>query len=149
MSAGARPMIACTASLACAPVPGAARSASRAIASYRRFSTVAGLRRQYDAQTIRFEPLDAAADLAPLARLPGVERMNPTEDGCELRLQAGTDPAALMREMTALVPPARVELARVRLEDVFIRLVSESVTSEDERSLRANLQGLGVEGAVV
>jgi ABC-2 type transport system ATP-binding protein len=108
-----------------------------------------GLSRQYDTRTVRFEPLDADADLSPLARLPGVERMDRVGDGCELRLAAGTDPAGLMREMTALVPPARVELARVRLEDVFIRLVSEGTTSEDERSLRANLQGLGVEGAAV
>ena len=110
---------------------------------------MAGLRRQYDARTVRFEPLAAGADLLPLARLPGVERMERSEDGCELRLAAGTDPAGLMREMTALVPPARVELARVRLEDVFVRLVSEGVSSEDERTLRANLQGLGMEGAAV
>ena len=110
---------------------------------------MAGLRRQYDTRTVRFEALDAGADLWPLARLPGVERMERTGDGCELRLAAGTDPAGLIREMTALVPPARVELARVRLEDVFVRLVSEGVSSEDERSLRANLQGLGIEGAAV
>jgi hypothetical protein len=56
----------------------------------------------------------------------------------------------VMRELTALVPPARVELARVRLEDVFVRLVSEdAVSADDEKSLRANLQGLGVEGAAV
>jgi hypothetical protein len=55
-----------------------------------------------------------------------------------------------MREMTALEAPARVELARVRLEDVFVRLVSEDAAgSVDERSLRANLQGLGVEGAAL
>ena len=108
-----------------------------------------GLRRQYDTRTVRFEPLDANADLAPLARLPGVERMARVDEGCELRLAPGTDPAALMRDMTALVPLARVELARVRLEDVFVRLVSEGTTAEDERSLRANLQGLGVEGVTV
>ena len=80
----------------------------------------------------------------------GVEGMERAGDGCELRLAAGTDPAAVMRETTALVPPARVELARVRLEDVFVRLVSEDAASvEDEKSLRANLRGLGAEGATV
>jgi hypothetical protein len=55
-----------------------------------------------------------------------------------------------MRQIAATVAPARIELARVRLEDVFIRLVSDSApTLEAERALRANLQGLGTEGAAV
>jgi hypothetical protein len=50
--------------------------------------------------------------------------------------------------MAASVAPARLELARVRLEDVFIRLVSEGMRTDDaERALRANLQGLGTEAA--
>jgi ABC-2 type transport system ATP-binding protein len=111
---------------------------------------MAGLRRQFDLRTVRFEPLEAGADLSSFARLAGVERIERSGEGCELRLVEGTDPATVMREMTALVPPARVELARVRLEDVFVRLVSEDAAGvEDERSLRANLQGLGVEGAAV
>jgi len=112
--------------------------------------SMSGLRRQYDTRTVRFEPLDVDADLSVFARMAGVERMERAGDGCELRLAAGTDPAAVMRDMTALVPPARVELARVRLEDVFVRLVSEDAASaDDEKSLRANLQGLGTEGAAV
>jgi ABC-2 type transport system ATP-binding protein len=111
---------------------------------------MAGLRRQFDTRTVRFEPLAADADLSPFAHLAGVERMELTAEGCELRLAAESDPAAVMREMTALEAPARVELARVRLEDVFVRLVSEDAAgSVDERSLRANLQGLGVEGAAL
>jgi ABC-2 type transport system ATP-binding protein len=111
---------------------------------------MAGLRRQFDVQVIRFEPLDAEADLSPLRRLPGVIETKPMEGGCELRLAAGTDPAGVMRQIAAAVAPARVELARVRLEDVFIRLVGESArTEEAERALRANLQGLGAEAALV
>jgi ABC-2 type transport system ATP-binding protein len=111
---------------------------------------MSGLRRQYDTRTIRFEPLDAAADLTPFHRLHGVESMEQSDDQCEVRLGAGVDPAAVMREMTAIVAPARVELARVRLEDVFINLVSrETADEEAQRTLRANLQGLGMEGAAV
>jgi ABC-2 type transport system ATP-binding protein len=111
---------------------------------------MAGLRRQYDRSLIRFEPLDADADLSALRVLPGVLEMRPMEGGCELRLIPGSDPAVVMRQIAATVAPARLELARVRLEDVFIRLVGESAPGADaERALRANLQGLGTEAAVV
>ena len=111
---------------------------------------MAGLRHQYDTRTIRFEPLDREADLLPMRRVGGVERLDVTEYGCEVRLAAGSDPASAIREMAWLVAPARVELARIRLEDVFIRLVSEQAgTDESERALRANLQGLGTEKAAV
>ena len=39
--------------------------------------SVAAIRRRYDPRTIRFEPLDAAADLAPIRALPEVERIEP------------------------------------------------------------------------
>jgi ABC-2 type transport system ATP-binding protein len=109
---------------------------------------MAGLRRQFDPGTIRFEPLEAEADLRALGAVRGVEHVSPTADGCEIRLRGGTDPAAAIRDLVATVPPARVELARVRLEDVFIRLVSdEAATDAAARALRADLQGLGPEGA--
>jgi len=111
---------------------------------------MAGLRRQYDRSLIRFEPLDADADLSVLRVLPGVLEMRPMDGGCELRLIPGSDPAVVMRQIAATVAPARLELARVRLEDVFIRLVGESAPGADaERALRANLQGLGTEAALV
>ena len=55
-----------------------------------------------------------------------------------------------MRTIAAAVAPARIELARVRLEDVFIRLVSEGGEATDTaHALRANLQGQGIEGAAI
>jgi ABC-2 type transport system ATP-binding protein len=108
-----------------------------------------GLRRQYDTQTIRFEPLDAQADLSPLRSLAGVEQMTLTADGCEIRLRPGVDPPAAIRQIAAAVAPARVEVARIRLEDVFIRLVTERGGDETAHALRANLQGMATEGAGV
>ena len=103
---------------------------------------MAGLRRQYDPRTIRFEPFDADADLLPLTRIPGVDAMQRTRDGCTIALRAGTDPSSVMRELVRTLPPARVEMARLRLEDVFIRLVSGGIDSvENERALRADLTG--------
>jgi ABC-2 type transport system ATP-binding protein len=109
---------------------------------------MAGLRRQFDPQAIWFEPFDPAADLRVLQTLPCVEHLSPTADGCEIRLRAGTDPAAAIRELVATVAPARVELSRVRLEDVFIRLVSDDAATEAAaHALREDLQGLGPDGA--
>jgi ABC-2 type transport system ATP-binding protein len=111
---------------------------------------MAGLRRQYNRGVIQFEPLNAGADLSLLRRVPDVREVRLTAEGCDLHLVDGSDPAVAMREIASAVPPARLELARVRLEDVFVRLVAqETETEEAERALRANLQGLGMEGAAV
>jgi hypothetical protein len=70
-----------------------------------------------------------------------------TGDGCEILLAEGTDPGAAMRDIAARVAPARMELARVRLEDVFVRVVSEgSHQPESMQALRTHLQGLAVKG---
>jgi ABC-2 type transport system ATP-binding protein len=111
--------------------------------------SMAGLRRQYDTRTIRLEPLDAAADLSVLRELAGAEYIRGDNESCEIRLRPGFEPVEAMRRIAALVPPARLELARITLEDVFVRLVTEGSVSDDaERKLRANLQGLGTEAAI-
>ena len=111
---------------------------------------MAGLRRQFDTRVIRFEPLDATANLAALRLVSGVEAIDVTGEGCDVRLTAGTEPADAMRQIAATIAPARIELARIRLEDVFIRLVTDGGRADDEaKALRANLQGLGADGVAV
>src|ERR1700733_14577370 len=108
---------------------------------------ISGLRRQYDVRTIRLEPLEATADLMVLKSVPGVERVKLTDEGCEIGLGAGTEPANAIRNITAAVAPARIEFARIRLEDVFIQIVGGSAGSEEStRALRTHLQGLGGAG---
>ncbi|NLG77605.1 MAG: ATP-binding cassette domain-containing protein [Xanthomonadaceae bacterium] len=110
---------------------------------------MAGLRRQYDARTICFEPLDRTADLMSLKELPGIERVRLTDEGCDIALAPDTDPAAAMRAVVAAIAPARIELARVRLEDVFVRLVSgDGASSESQHALRKALRGSDVEGEI-
>jgi ABC-2 type transport system ATP-binding protein len=87
---------------------------------------VTAIRRRYDPRTVRFEPLDAAADISPLRSLAEVERVDPTAAGFDIVLVEGSDPGAAIRRITAAVTPARIELARPALEDVFISIVSES-----------------------
>ena len=108
---------------------------------------MSGLRRQYDRRRIRFEPLDAQADLMSLSALPGVERVRLTDEGCEISLAANTEPAAAIRAIAAQIPPARIELARIRLEDVFIRIVGAEMASEESHhALRTHLRGLAGAG---
>jgi len=109
---------------------------------------MAGLRRQYDTRQILLEPLDAAADLLSLQGVAGVENVRLNDQGCAIRLAQGTDPAAAMRAIAAVIAPARIELARIRLEDVFIRLVGAADTGNDsQEALRNHLQGLSLTGA--
>jgi ABC-2 type transport system ATP-binding protein len=106
---------------------------------------MAGLRRQFDPRTIHFEPLDAAADCSPLRAIPGVEAVEGVDGTYRITLRPGTDPSGIMGRLAAAVPTARIELARLRLEDVFIRIVAGG--DEGDRALRASLQAQG-EGAL-
>ena len=49
-------------------------------------------------------------------------------NGVDLHLVAGSDPGTAIRRITDAVTPARIELARPRLEDIFISLVSDGST---------------------
>ncbi len=109
---------------------------------------MSGLRRQYDTRHILLEPLDPGADLLALQTVAGVENVKLNDQGCEIRLAQGTDPAGAVRAIAAVVAPARIELARIRLEDVFIRLVSAGgAADESHEELRTHLQGLSTTGA--
>ncbi len=102
---------------------------------------MARLRRRYDTSRVLFEPLDADADTGVLREVPGVASVQRHGGAHELRLSAGTDPAEVMRAVAARVAPARIEIARMGLEDTFISIVREG--GEAGQALREHLQGLG------
>jgi len=109
---------------------------------------VAAIRSQYDPRAVRFEPFEPGADVSPLRALAEVERIDRADRGYEILLKEGTDPASVIRRIAMAIAPARIELARPRLEDVFIRIVSgESGSVETESKLRADLREAD-EGAV-
>jgi len=111
---------------------------------------MAGLRRQFDAHTILFEPLALDADPAPIRALGGVEHVEKTGDGYRIALSPAADPASVMRAIVAAIPPARIELARLRLEDVFIRIVTGGGgTGTAAHALRAGLRMPDTEGTLV
>jgi ABC-2 type transport system ATP-binding protein len=111
---------------------------------------LAVIRRQYDPRAIRFDPLDQHADLSPLGALPEVERVVRVDGGCEILLVEGANPATAIPRLATAVPAARVEIARPRLEDIFVRIVTGgSATPESERQLRADLRGTAAHGVAV
>jgi ABC-2 type transport system ATP-binding protein len=100
------------------------------------------IRTQFDPRTILFEPMSLDADVAPLERVSGVERVIRANGAYEIGLADGSDPSGAMREIVAAIPTARVELHRPTLEDVFIQIVqgSRQVSSDDMERLRASLR---------
>jgi hypothetical protein len=61
--------------------------------------------------------------------------------GYTVTLVAGAEPSLAVARIAALIPPARIEIARLRLEDVFIRIVAGGGgLDEAAAALRSRLQ---------
>jgi ABC-2 type transport system ATP-binding protein len=103
---------------------------------------LSSIRRRHDPRQVLFEPLDPAADPAPLTALPGVEAVEASDGVWRISLAEDAEPAAAMRAMVAAVAPARVELARPSLEDVFVEIVGAGPARA--QSLRHQLRQPGV-----
>jgi len=101
------------------------------------------LRRQYDTSLVLFEPLaPQAGDRVALGAVAGVASVSGDEGEYQLKLAPGTEPAAVIREAAGRIVPARVEISRIRLEDLFVGIVKDSAAGESEHALRQHLQGL-------
>jgi ABC-2 type transport system ATP-binding protein len=101
------------------------------------------LRRRYDSTRVLFEPLDPKSNLDGLRDIPGVVSMQMNDGEVELRLVPGTEPSMIIREVATRIVPARIEIARIRLEDMFVGIVrGEANAGESEQALRQHLQGL-------
>ncbi len=85
---------------------------------------VAAIRRRYDPRVIDFDPLDPHADLSALSSIPEIEQITRTELGCRIVLHEGASAPSVIPRLAIAVPPARIEIARPTLEDVFVRLVA-------------------------
>ncbi|MCL4222313.1 MAG: ATP-binding cassette domain-containing protein [Phycisphaerales bacterium] len=111
--------------------------------------TLASIRAQHDPRTIVFEPFDPKADLSVLASVPGVRHVAQPQAGTvrEISIREDADAGEVMRALAASVAPARLELRRPSLEDVFIEIVSggdDLGTLEQEERLRAAVRETGV-----
>ena len=95
------------------------------------------LRRRFDPRIVRVEPLDADDDVPSRLALPAVERITRKAAGYEVLLREGADSAAFMRAAVERLPVARLELSRLTLEDIFVRVVSDG--EAEDAALRASL----------
>jgi ABC-2 type transport system ATP-binding protein len=103
---------------------------------------MAGLRRQFDPRRLLFEPLRADADVSGIAGMPDVAAVEPAGGGAyRITLVEGAEASLAVAHIAALVPPARIEIARLRLEDVFVRIVAGGGgLDEAAAALRSRLQ---------
>ena len=108
---------------------------------------VSDIRGRYDTRVVTFEPLGENADLTSVRALAQVESVDRADGAYDVLLCAGTDPSEAMRAIVSLLPVARVELKRPRLEDVFVELVTAGGSSDAEHHLRAELRGSMPEAA--
>jgi ABC-2 type transport system ATP-binding protein len=98
--------------------------------------TVGEIRARFDPRSLLFEPLDPNADVNVLAKVPGIQQVRKDGGQWDLAVAPGTDPAGAIRAVVAALAPARVEVRRPTLEDVFISIVTGDGGGEEE-SLRA------------
>jgi ABC-2 type transport system ATP-binding protein len=110
---------------------------------------IGAIRARFDPRSLLFEPLDPDADIGALARIPGVRSVRRDGAAWDISLSPAADRATAIQQVAAAVPPARVELRRPSLEDVFIAIVSESIAASDGESLREAVRegGNGQKGA--
>jgi ABC-2 type transport system ATP-binding protein len=112
---------------------------------------MAGLRRQFDPRRLLFEPLRADADVSVIAAMPDVASVDSAAGGgYTITLVGGAEPSLAVARIAGLLPPARIEIARLRLEDVFIRIVAGGGgLDEAAAALRNRLQAGTAEEARV
>jgi ABC-2 type transport system ATP-binding protein len=86
--------------------------------------SIAGIRAQFDPRSVLFEPLNPSADMTRLEALASISRIERQNDGYELRLEEGADLAAALRDIAATVAPAKLQVQRPSLEDIFVQIVT-------------------------
>ncbi|MFA6107318.1 MAG: ATP-binding cassette domain-containing protein [Candidatus Latescibacterota bacterium] len=108
-------------------------------------ATMAGIRAQFDPRSLLFEPLDPAAPVATAASVPGVRAIHREGALWEIALSDDASPAQVIGDLAIRITPARIEVRRPTLEDVFIQIVTDGRTKagEDLDRLLAGLRDPG------
>jgi ABC-2 type transport system ATP-binding protein len=103
---------------------------------------IGDIRENFDPHRILFEPLDPGADAARLRAVPGVLDVVRDGGGWDVVLDKRAQAATVIPALVASVTPARVEVRRPTLEDVFVSIVSggAAAATDDDSRLRAALR---------
>ena len=93
--------------------------------------TLAGIRAGHRPNAMWLEPLDAAAGVPDAVRaLPALANIEAADGGYRLALAEGADLSATFAALAAAWPPAKLEVVRPSLEDIFIDIVGSSPDQE-------------------
>ncbi len=98
---------------------------------------IGAIRARFDPRSLAFEPLDPNADVQALAAIPGVQHLRRDGAGWELFLGPSADRASVVQAVAAAIPPARLELRRPSLEDIFVDIVATEGEGREAAALRA------------
>ena len=103
--------------------------------------SVTEIRAKYDPRVVNLVPLDPDAKVGGLGRLSGIRAVEHEGGAWKLFLSDGSDPGSVIRDIVSEIPPARIELHRPSLEDIFVRIVTSSATGDDREAatLRASV----------
>ena len=104
-------------------------------------ASMADIRVKFDPRVVILEPLDRAAEVERLRSLGGVRAVERDGEAWKLSLTEACDPPGVMREIVSAIPPARIELHRPSLEDIFIQIVTGAPRAAERKveTLRAAL----------
>jgi ABC-2 type transport system ATP-binding protein len=101
---------------------------------------VAAIKRQFVPRAVLFEPFDTHFDSSVLTSLNDVESVERKGETYKVLLKASSDPRAAIPAIAAAAPPARIELLRVKLEDIFFEKVGQHSSSIDEQTQTSDAQ---------
>ncbi len=94
----------------------------------------------FDPRSILFEPLDPAADVSVLQHLRGVRGVTRDAGAWDVSLAEGADAGAVLRSIVEAITPARIEVRRPTLEDVFVGIVAGTGAAAGSAGLRESLR---------
>ncbi|MCB1568236.1 MAG: ATP-binding cassette domain-containing protein [Xanthomonadales bacterium] len=94
---------------------------------------LSAIRARHAPRALRLEPIDAGLDVAAALReLPGQAGIEHDAGSWLIRFAGGADAGALAQAVAARVAPARLELVRPKLEDIFIEIVGDAHEASEE-----------------
>jgi ABC-2 type transport system ATP-binding protein len=101
-------------------------------------ATLDEIRAQFDPRTVLVEPLKPGFDFSAI---PGVHDVRLLANGpaSELELQENIDPQEIMRSIIERVAIRTVELRRLSLDEVFVRLVMQDSGEGEAAAAREQL----------
>jgi ABC-2 type transport system ATP-binding protein len=93
--------------------------------------TLAGIRAGHQPNAIQLEPLQPGGEVPEGVRaLPGITGISAQDGGYRIALAEGTELPATLAALAREWPPAKLEIVRPSLEDIFIDIVGADLAQE-------------------